>query len=75
MANANADHGRSETESRRAITISQGQVTRRRNQFLYLYEGQADRAELIEAKGRFNVASTTEDNRVGASGRFCGFFI
>ena len=57
MANANADHERSEAESRRAITISQGQVTRRRNQFLFLYEGQADRAELIEAKGRFNVAS------------------
>ena len=55
MANANADYERLVAESRRAIMISQGQVTRRRNQFVYL-QGEG-RAELIEAKGRFNVAS------------------
>ena len=45
-------------DSRRAITISQGQVARRRNQFVHLHgDGEADRAELIQAKGRFNVAS------------------
>ena len=58
MANENADYERLVAESRRAIRTSQGQVTRRRNRFVYLLgEGRADRAELIEAMGRFNVAS------------------
>ena len=45
-------------DSRRAITISRGQVARWRKQFVYLHgDGKADRAELIRAKGRFDVAS------------------
>ena len=58
MADENAEYERVVAERKGAIRTSQGLVTRRRNRFTYLLgEGQGDRAALIEAMGRFNVAS------------------
>ena len=55
---SNADYLRPVAASQRAITISQTLMTHRRNQFEDLvHDGEADWAELTQAKGRFDVAA------------------